>query len=144
MQNVVLSINSVTQGCCWLCWTCMHRSSCGCSFVLCPPKVRQRHWALLPYLCLAADIKGIASCFTTTQHLKPDAGLQPLTCSACLTGCMMVPRLQKWQSSCTRLDTIILTQSKTCGPLGCLLFATKLYKSGKYTDWQEQVITEAA
>ena len=25
-----------------------------------------------------------------------------------------------------------------------LLFATKLYKSGKYTDWQEQVISEAA
>ena len=25
-----------------------------------------------------------------------------------------------------------------------LLFATKLYKSGKYTDWQEQVMSEAA
>ena len=107
------------RDCCWLCWTCMHKPSCNNSFVLCPAKGRQRHWALLSYICLAADIESVASCFTTTQHLEPDAGVQPLTCSACFTGCMLVPRLQKWRSNCARLNTTILTQSKTCGPLGC-------------------------
>jgi len=86
-------------------------------FVPSQKPARQRPWACRP----TVDIQ---NCHLVHKHsgctaIRWDA---PLTCSACLTGCVMVLRLQKWHSSSTMLGITILTPSKTCGVSGCCCF----------------------